>query len=161
MTDVNSVAGVYAIDREGYLADMREALDVQVAELEAMLRRARTAEEATPSELGAERLRAFEASVERVRAESETLLDRVPDPLHVQLTLDADGSFQMTIDSPGGESGGRGTWSLRDHTVVLLHLEEAGRTLETPVTEELILRDGALEKRASTEHFPFYLRRGD
>ncbi|MDJ0973857.1 MAG: hypothetical protein QNJ98_05310 [Planctomycetota bacterium] len=157
--DRADVAGTYAIDREGYLADMREALSVQMAELEAMLARARTAEEATPSEIGAERLAAFEASVERVRAESETLLDRVPDPLAVGLELDAEGGFRMAVTSPSGTATGKGTWSLRGATVVLLHLEERGAALETPVTEELALKDGALEKRASAEHFPFFLRR--
>ncbi len=153
------LAGTYAADRAGYVEDMREAFRVQMAELESMLGRARTAEEATPSPLGAERLKAFAASVERVRIESETLLERVPDPLAVKLELDADGTFRMTIESPGGTSGGHGTWSLREGTVVLLHLEEGGKTLETPVTEELALKDGALEKRASSEHFPFFLRR--
>lgn len=157
--DREAVAGTYAVDREGYLADMREALAVQMAELEAMLGRARTAEEATPSELGAERLEAFRSSVERVRAEAETLLERVPDPLGVRLELSGDGAFRMAVTSPRGTAEGRGTWSLRDSVVVLLHLEERGAALETPITEELALKDGALEKRASAEHFPFFLRR--
>ena len=107
--DRAEIAGTYAVDREGYLADMREALSVQMAELEAMLARARTAEEATPSPIGAERLVAFEASVERVRAESETLLDRVPDPLAVALELDGEGAFRMAVTSPNGTATGQGT----------------------------------------------------
>ena len=153
------IAGVYAIDREAYLADMRAAFDIQTAELEAMLERARTAQEAAPSELGAGRLRAFEAGIEQVRRKSGTILAAIPDPLDVRLELAREGTFRMQIRAPGGDASGSGTWSLRGEAVVLCHARGDGRPLEVPVTEELAIQGEALEKRASGGHFPFRLRR--
>lgn len=158
MSAADELAGIYVLDRQTYLADMRDAIHTQVAELEAMLRKAQVAEEFAPSELGAQRLVAFEAGVEKVRGESESLLERVPDPLAVQLELCADGTFHMTASTPAGEQRGSGTWSQRESSIILLHLRENGSALATPVSEEMALRDGMLEKRASAEHFPFFLR---
>lgn len=157
-SDQAPVAGTYVLDRQTYLSDMRDAFHTQVAELEAMLRKARVAEEFAPSELGGERLKAFEEGVEKVRSESEQLLSRVPDPLTVELELREDGTFRMEAHTPAGSRTGSGTWTTGDDAVVLVHLEENELPLGEPVTEALAIRDGALEKRASTDHFPFFLR---